>query len=258
MIPCSPIHVIQKSELRLYTREDILSAIRSVSRRLGGEAPGWRVFQNESGIRYADWHGKFWTRWGDALEEAGLSANVLTARIPDDQLLSRFAQLARQLGRVPVFADLRMLRRTDPSIADPKVYARFGGKANLVAVLRDWCNKHADFHDVLALLPLPKTASGEEDENDVTPRGKPVVGHVYLIKSGRHYKIGRSNSAGRREREIALQLPERATRIHTIETDDPPGIEAYWHRRFAEKRLNGEWFKLAPEDVRAFKRRKFQ
>jgi len=53
------------------------------------------------------------------------------------------------------------------------------------------------------------------------------MGIVYLIKSGRFYKIGRSNSIGRREYDLGIQLPERAKTIHVIRTDDPTGIEAY-------------------------------
>src|SRR5580704_10232959 len=83
------------------------------------------------------------------------------------------------------------------------------------------------------------------------------VGYVYLLRSGRHYKIGKWNAVGRRERELAIQLPEKANIVYAIKTDDPAGIEAYGHNRFAPQRMNGEWFALTVRDVQAFRRRKF-
>jgi hypothetical protein len=54
------------------------------------------------------------------------------------------------------------------------------------------------------------------------------------MKSGRNYKIGRSNAAGRREYELAIQMPEKLITVHAIRTDDPAGIENDWHRRALE------------------------
>ena len=57
--------------------------------------------------------------------------------------------------------------------------------------------------------------------------------------------------------DVILDLiPEKLELIHKIKTDDPSGIERYWHHRFKEKRKGGEWFDLSASDVKAFKRRK--
>ena len=215
---------------------------------------GRERFQRETGIKESDWSGKYWVRWSDALAEAGFQPNKLNAAHSDDHLLELYALFVRELGRLPVQAELVLKRRTDASFPSDKTFRRFGGKAQLAEATAAYCRKSPSLSDVASLCAVTAPAavdSSEPEEKDDD------FGFVYLIKSSRFFKIGRSNAAGRREREIALQLPERATTVHVIKTDDPVGIEAYWHQRFAQKRKNGEWFDLSALDVKAFKRRKF-
>jgi hypothetical protein len=83
---------------------------------------------------------------------------------------------------------------------------------------------------------------------------KRFAGYVYLQKHGADYKIGFTNSLNKRGRQIQIELPQETELVNSILTDDPRGVEAYWHKRFEDKRTRGEWFKLSKSDVAAFKR----
>ena len=85
-----------------------------------------------------------------------------------------------------------------------------------------------------------------------------VTGAVYLMRFGRYFKIGCSATPEEGFSELQRGLPERSRLLHIIRTDDPYGIEAYWHRRFAQKCARGEWFRLTPDDVVVFRGRQFQ
>lgn len=237
-------------------KEHILQEIRRTAKENGGIPLGRQSFFRETGIKEADWKGKLWVRWSDVVREAGFEPNQKQGAFSEDLLLEKFIAVMRELGRFPTVAELRIRKRSDPSIPSSKVYARFGSKSQLAAKILNHCSGRAGYEDVISWCSPIAAREGSDDES-ATNTGEGVIGFVYLMKSGRSYKIGRSNAVGRREYELAIQLPDKLRTIHTIRTDDPAGIEEYWHKRFGVKRKNSEWFDLDSSDIAAFRRRKF-
>jgi hypothetical protein len=236
-------------------RDRILSEIRRLAATKGGQPPGFRAFENETGISTTEWRGVFWARWSDAVVEAGFRPNDPNPSYDDDYLLKKFAEACRHFGRIPAAMDFRIFARTKPDFPNHKmVYRRFQSTANMLRRLAEWTKERADYADVFAIVET-HAAAGKAN-----PNSKPSAeGYVYLIRWGAHYKIGRGEHLERRVKQVKTGLPDSGSLIHAIRTDDPPGIEAYWHRRFADTRAeNGEWFKLTAADVAAFKKRKFQ
>jgi Meiotically up-regulated gene 113 len=233
----------------------ILREIRRTAQENGGVALGTQRFESETGIKKSDWFGRFWPKWADALREAGLAPNSLTAPIPLDELLEKYATLAMELGRLPANGDLRFKAHQHHEFpAHSTFHQRFGSKAALIRKLLDYCRSRDEYQDVVKMCeeyaPAQNEVRVEELPSDIQ------VGYVYLVKHGsrREYKIGRTYNPLRREGEVRIELPEKLEPIHVIKTDDPAGVEAYWHRRFASKRKEGEWFALTAQDVRSFKR----
>lgn len=239
-------------------KDEILDAIRRVAEENGGKAVGRERFERLTGITEGEWLGRHWARWGDAVTEAGYSRGVLNTAVPEAEVLAALAMLVRDLGRFPTVPELKMRKRSEPTFPSHNVFARFGGMTELAARLVEHCTSNQGLVDVAALAaPAAERPTRAKPHADAPAGDGPAPGDVYLMKSGRHYKLGRSNASGRRAYELAIQLPDRLAIVHRIETDDAAGIEAYWHRRFADRRLNGEWFALTPADVRAFRRRRF-
>lgn len=207
------------------------------------------LFAKETRIGKHRWYGVHWVRWSDALEEAGLSANSLTNKVDSHELLRRLATETLRAGKLPTQAEMKMIRARDASFPHAEIFARhFGKRDGVIEALRSFCAANAQFGEVLTFLP-----QGQPETVVTTDRRD---GYVYLLKSGKHYKIGRSDTVEQRIKQITVALPETVQLYHVIATDDPSGIEAYWHRRFADKRVNGEWFLLSRDDVAAFRRRK--
>jgi hypothetical protein len=235
-------------------RAYIIGEIRRTANANGGVALGWRRFEEETGIRYYDWYGQYWTRWGDAVREAGFEPNRMSEAYDEGFLLGQLALLTRRLGSVPTHGDLLLATRNDPEFPSEKVFRRLGSKPRRAARMVAFCESNPGYDDVAALWRhVPTEEPTAKIAEDDTPT---AVGYVYLLKHGtrREYKIGRTNNPLRREGELGIQLPEKCQPVHYIKTDDPAGVEAYWHTRFASKRKEGEWFALTARDVRTFKR----
>ena len=238
-------------------KADILREIKRTAEANGGIPLGKDRLHSETGIKQSDWQ-KYWARLSDAHQELGYTPNQLQQPFDKTELLAKYAKYAQQLGQLPAEAHLRLQAHRDPEFPCASTFSnRLGTKPELVAQLLDHCRSRGGYDDVVRMCEEyapPVRAVG--DKTGPAP-GKIYDGYVYLIRSGRFYKIGKTNAAGRREYELDIQLPEKVRTIHLIRTDDPTGIEAYWHKRFEAKRKKGEWFELHAADVAAFKRRRF-
>jgi hypothetical protein len=236
-------------------KQHILAEIARTSAMNGGIALGKERFYQETGIKETDWSGKHWARWSDAVQEAGCTPNQMQAPIEENALLESLALLIRELGHWPAVAELRLKATHAQGFPSHNTFRRLGNKSEQIAKLVAYCRARPNFLDVVGLVPAASDGLVGPHPDFETPEG--AIGFVYLLRAAKYFKIGRSSSFERRSRELAIQLPERAETIHVIRTDDPVGIELYWHRRFEAKRKNGEWFELSSQDVKAFKRRKF-
>lgn len=234
------------------TKEEILEEIQRTAQANGGKPLGFRRFQETTGISPYDW-GEHWPRFADAQREAGFEPNKLNTALDEEFVITKYIEVMRDLGKVPTGRELRVQRGHDPRFPDQKTFTRLGRRHDLLKKVLDYCRGKSDYADVVKLCEEALSLSSAPEPT--TRAEQASSGFVYLAMGHRgEYKIGRTNLVDRRVSELGTTSPVELKLMHEIKTDDPNGVEAYWHRRFADRRMRGEWFKLTAADVKAFKR----
>jgi len=231
-----------------YTREEVIEEYKRLKAKLG-KAPNSRTFYAESPVSENDCVLAFGSKPYSKLQKAaGDKPNRFSQPgRSKDEFFEKFGAVVRELQCIPVSADWKH-RGFKPVLNS---YRRKLGVTwtQMPQAFVEWALLKPEWADVVKLCK--KAGSSEEFEKSTVSER---VGYVYLMKSGKLHKIGKSKSPARREYDVGLKVADDIKTIHKIKTDDSAGVEAYWHRRFKEKRKKGEFFDLSSEDIRAFKR----
>jgi len=238
-------------------KNHIIDEIVRTAKQNNGVALGVQRFEKETGIRKPDWFPAFWKNWSEAIEEAGFAPNKMNSAYEANVLIHHIILLIRELKKLPTTSDFKFKSYHTSGFPSHNTFRRLGAKSTQAAKILAYCNGKSEYDDVIeicsaALNPL-KTKDSSSSKVAVIK-----FGFVYLMKSGRYYKIGKSDDPERRKYELGINQPEDPIIIHKIQTDDPFGVESYWKKRFKSKNIIGrraeEFFDLSSDDVIAFKR----
>ena len=239
---------------------DLINKLKELAKTNKGKAPGREVFEKETGITYHHIiNPKYgWRKWSDFVKEAGLDPNSLAQAISQDVLIDYLIQLTIKNKRFPTFVDLRFEAKESPGFPSHSVFQRLGDYRTRIRLVLEQA-KSLGLNEVVSECEIrlkQNVENANSDTNSDEAMNECIVGSVYLFKSDEFYKIGKTNSLGRRQRQLEIQMPNPLFLIHEIKTDDINGIEAFWHKRFSSKRKNGEWFALDDNDIKVFTKRK--
>lgn len=72
---------------------------------------------------------------------------------------------------------------------------------------------------------------------------------VYILRSGRYYKIGFAQDVAKRLSNINTSSPRPSTLVYAVETTRFRELEKALHERFSKRRTQREWFALTRRDL---------
>lgn len=243
------------------SKEEILKEVQKWSEENRGHTPSEKVLREELGIPKWDWI-NYWTKMTDLQNEAGLTPHVFDkTKYTKPDLCRLFVKVIGEYGKWPSRDVLDFKRKKDPNFPASATFYKQLGSANngdLARTILEYVKDKRGSREIIKICNVYL-------ENNIKPiedLGTGVVGYVYLLKSvlmnATAYKIGKTKDVENRVRQLH-QPSNQQELVYYIKTDDPDGVERYWHLRFEPKRIyphkiKDEWFKLNSSDVKAFKR----
>lgn len=233
---------------RSYSKDEIVKEYKKL-KAIIGHSPDSQTFYDKSPVSKRDAELAFGSKTYTKIQKAaGDEPRVFGhPSISPDEYFKQYGSAVREFQGIPKIADWKH-RRFKPSITG--YCKKFGLRwSQMPLEFLNWAALKPEWADVVDIC---RSALPAQTLDAAVAQDK--IGYVYLMKSGSLYKIGWSESPKRREYEVDQKSPYPTKLIHEIETDDPAGVESYWHGRFRDKHKKGEFFELSPEDVTAFRR----
>jgi hypothetical protein len=162
-------------------RETILQEIQKLAKANDGQPPGVRAFQQHTGIGEHLWRGVYWARWGDAIKEAGFTANEWQGKSDTGRIFEKYIEAARHYGYLPTAAELLMYRKAHVDFPGVKtIYTHFGSKEGLLANLRSWIRDRPAMQDVAQMLGAPEADPAEKHAPSREGLGQRFLGSNHI------------------------------------------------------------------------------
>lgn len=147
-------------------KETIVQAIKQAAESLG-KCPSRREFTARSGINENQILSHF-ESWRDAVRNAGLQPHRAPDPLTEDQLLRDWADVVRELRRIPTVQQYRRMGGHSPET----FMRRFGPWVDMPGRFRTYAAGNAVWVDVLALLPplsIEPTRTPIDEQSDEAP-----------------------------------------------------------------------------------------
>jgi hypothetical protein len=194
-------------------KQKILDLIKESADKAGGAALGARTFYKQYGLTDNDIR-KYWDNYNDAVEEAGYPRNEPLRAYEKEEILSAYLSLViKEKGKFPWSKAYARRTRGNPDLpAAGTLTKRFPRKYDLLLALKEYVSEHETPDEILTLI---------DDELDsaippevVDEAAGLIEGYVYLMKSGKSYRIGRSSDPDFRRVALDRGTVEETTEEH--------------------------------------------